>query len=182
MRAGLPFPAPLRKALWLAVVLGASIGWATIRPDIALAAMPAGQPVDGISCDVAEGAVFHIHPHLTIFERGKPLAIPPDIGRPVVPSCLYWLHTHTPDGLIHIEAPRFRTFTLGEFFDIWGQPLRATAVASARARPGQIHAFVDGKVYRGDLRKIELSQHTDITLEVGAPYVKPVPFTDWKGQ
>jgi hypothetical protein len=145
-------------------------------------ATASGQPVDGIPCDATEGSVFHIHPHLTVLARAKPVEIPADVGRPVTSSCLYWLHTHTSDGLIHIEAPKFRTFTLGEFFDVWGQPLGATAVASARVRRGDLHAYVNGKPYKGDPRKIELSQHTDITLEAGAPYTKPVPFTDWRGQ
>lgn len=146
------------------------------------AAMPSGRPVDGISCDTAEGAVFHIHQHVTIFDRGKPVPIPSDIGRPLGASCLYWLHTHSGDGLVHIEAPKFRSFTLGNFFDVWGEPLSATAVASAHARRGALRVFVNGSAYKGDPRKIELTQHTDVTLEMSPPYAKPVAFTDWKGQ
>lgn len=146
------------------------------------AAPSLGQTIDGISCDRAEGAVFHIHQHLAIVDHGKTVAVPSDVGRPVVASCLYWLHTHTPDGLIHIEAPKFRTFTLGDFFDVWGEPLSATAIGPAHVKRGELHAFVNGKPYRGDPRRIELSQHTDIALEAGPPYVKPTPFTDWQGQ
>ncbi len=36
-------------------------------------------------------------------------------------GCFYWLHTHTEDGIIHIESPVQRTFTLGHFFAIWGR-------------------------------------------------------------
>jgi hypothetical protein len=148
----------------------------------ARAGVPAGAPVDGIHCDSMEGSVFHIHQHLAIFDHGKPVPIPPDVGRPVVGNCLYWIHTHTPDGLIHVEAPAFRTFLLGQFFDVWGQPLSATAVGPARMAKGQLHVFVDGDRYTGDPRKIELAQHTDVTLEAGPPYRRPVPFTDWQGQ
>lgn len=144
--------------------------------------MGTGAPVDGISCDQAEGAVFHIHPHLAIFVHGKPVAIPSDVGRPVVTPCLYWIHTHTADGLIHIESPSFRTFTLGNFFDIWGEALSPTAVDATRVKRGAMHVFVDGRPYRGDPRKIELRQHTDITIEAGPPYRKPVAFTNWQGQ
>ncbi len=157
-------------------------GLAIIGGGAVSAAMPSGRPVDGIRCDQAEGAVFHIHQHLAISIHGKAIAIPSDIGRPIVTPCLYWLHTHTADGLIHVEAPQFRTFTLGNLFDVWGEPLSATAVASARLKRGELHVFVDGKQYLGDPRKIELSQHTDIALEAGAPYAKPTPFTDWQGQ
>jgi len=146
------------------------------------AATPSGGTVDGISCDRAEGAVFHIHQHLSIADHGKPIPIPSDVGRPLVTPCLYWLHTHSADGLIHVEAPKFRTFTLGDFFDVWGEPLSRTAAASAHVKTGKLHVFVDGKPYRGDPRKIDLSQHTDIAIEAGPPYRKPLPFTDWQGQ
>lgn len=144
--------------------------------------VPTGQMIDGIRCDRAEGAVFHIHQHLALFESGRSVPIPEDVGRPVTGACLYWIHTHTPDGIIHIEAPLFRAFTLGNFFDVWGQPLSRTAAGPAKSSPGALRVYVDGAPYRGDPRKIELAQHTDVTIEAGPPYRKPLPFTDWQGQ
>ncbi len=146
------------------------------------AAQSAAPPIDGIRCDQMESSVFHIHQHLAIFSRGKPVTVPDDVGRPIVGQCLYWLHTHTADGIVHIESPSFRTFTLGNFFDIWGEPLRPDAVASARVAKGATRVFVDGRRYTGDPRKIELAQHTVITIEAGPPYAKPVDFEDWRGQ
>jgi hypothetical protein len=158
----------------LALALGAAFGPAAAGADEAQ-----GQPVDGVRCDQMEGSVFHIHQHVAIFDHGRPVGIASDVGRPLTANCLYWLHTHTSDGIIHVESPVFRTFTLGQFFDIWGEPLSASAAASAR---GPLRVYVDGSAYRGDPRKIELDQHADIVIEVGPPYRKPVPFTDWKGQ
>ena len=43
-------------------------------------------------------------------------------------QCIYWLHTHAPDGVIHIESPTQRIYTLGNFFDEWRQPLSANQV------------------------------------------------------
>jgi hypothetical protein len=166
-------PAFALAAFWGTALLGA--------PAIALDA-PSGAPVDGIRCDQMEGSVFHIHQHLTVLDHGKAIAIPPDIGRPLTSSCLYWIHTHTDDGIIHIESPKFRTFTLGQVFDVWGQPLSSTAVAAVRVPKGQIHVYVNGDLVKGDPRKIELAQHSDIVIEAGAPYQKPQAFTDWKGQ
>lgn len=170
------------RSPFFALIAASCMALATGGALPASAAAASGQPINGITCDQAEGAVFHIHQHLTILVRGRPLAIPFDIGRPVVNPCLYWLHTHSADGLIHIEAPKFRSFTLGNFFDIWGEPLSATAVSSARVRRGALRVYVNGALYKGDPRKVELSQHTDITLEAGPPYAKPKPFTDWQGQ
>ena len=45
--------------------------------------------------------------------------------------CYYWLHTHTNDGVIHVESPTQRLYTLGDFFDIWRQPLSARRVGAA---------------------------------------------------
>ena len=139
-----------------------------------------GRPVAGISCDAMEGSRIHIHQHLVILDHGKPVDIPFDVGRPTAARCLYWLHTHTPDGIIHIEAPADRAFTLGNFFEIWGQPLSRTQVASAKAtKKAPLKVWVNGKPYLGDPRKIVLAAHADITIQVGPPFTKPTLFTMW---
>lgn len=147
-----------------------------------LGAVPSGAPVHGIRCEAMEGNVLHIHQHLAIFDHGKPVTVPDDVGRPLFTRCFYWLHTHTPDGIIHVESPTFRTFTLGDFFDVWGEPLTRSNVAGARTRPGESTiVWVEGRRYAGDPRKIELTQHLDVTIDVGSPARQPKPFTDWNG-
>jgi len=163
----------------LAVLAVACAVASPVRP--AYADVPTGQTIDGIRCDRSEGAVFHIHQHLTILDRGTATAVPSDVGRPLLSQCLYWIHTHTPDGIIHVESPVMRTFTLGNFFDIWGQPLSSTAVGPLRLKKGALHAFLDGHPYSGDPRKIELTLHADFVLEAGPPYSVPAAFTDWQG-
>ncbi|HEY4439091.1 MAG TPA: hypothetical protein VGN14_01485 [Candidatus Elarobacter sp.] len=151
-------------------------------PARVLAAAPAGQPVDGIRCDQMEGSVLHIHQHLAIHDHGKSIPIPPDLGRPLLGNCLYWVHTHTPDGIIHVESPAFKTFTLGDVFDIWGEPLTKTDVAGAKTKKGEsVVIWVDGQRYAGNPRKIELTNHLDVTIDVGPPQKKPAPFTAWNG-
>lgn len=148
-----------------------------------LAAVPTGQPVDGVRCDAMEGSVLHIHQHLAIFDHGKPLGVPEDVGRPLIAGCFYWLHTHTPDGIIHVESPTLHVYTLGQFFAVWGVPLSRTNVAGAKPKPGEkVTVWVDGSPYAGDPAKIELMQHLDVTIDVGPPAKKPAPFTAWNGQ
>jgi hypothetical protein len=143
-------------------------------------AAPAGEPVGGISCDAMEGQRIHIHQHLVIFDHGKQVAIPRDVGQPAARRCLYWVHTHTPDGIIHIEAPSDRSFALRDFFAVWGQPLSRTVAASAQAAAGsQLKVWVDGKPFKGDPRSIVLNAHTDIVIEAGPPFVTPPRYTDW---
>jgi len=139
-----------------------------------------GQPISGIACDAMEGNRVHIHQHLSILDHGRAVAIPADVGRPAGRGCLYWVHTHTPDGIIHIEAPENRAFTLGDFFRIWGQPLTRTTAASAHAARGAaLRVWVDGKPFAGDPSAIVLRAHTDVTIEAGPPFPTPARFTSW---
>ena len=41
-----------------------------------------------------------------------------------------WLHSHTVDGVVYVESPIQRTFTLGDYFDLWGQLLEADQVGT----------------------------------------------------
>jgi hypothetical protein len=161
---------------WLALLLAP----AALRAQPTAAA--SGRPISGISCDQMEGSRVHIHQHLLILDHGKPVAIPADVGRPEGRNCLYWVHTHTPDGIIHIEAPQDRAFTLGEFFQIWGQPLSATTAASAKApRGSKLRVYVEGKRFTGDPRTVALARHADVVIEAGPPYKTPPRFTAWNG-
>jgi hypothetical protein len=159
-------------------------------PLASTATSASGQVVDGISCQTSEQTLFHIHAHLTIFVNGMPRQVPAAIGIPGAQAqstrsgpfiasgtCFYWLHTHAPDGIIHIESPVQRTYTLGDFFDEWGQPLGPGQVGPAR---GPVTALYNGQVYRGNPRAIPLTAHAQIQLEVGKPLVAPESIT-WPG-
>ena len=142
-----------------------------------------GQPVDGIQGLSQEMLAVHIHAHLSLFYRGEQIAVPLGIGI-VKPlrivngfaggAALYWLHTHDATGIIHVESPDARPYTLGDFFDIWGRGLGNNDVAGLQ---GKVRAFVDGRPYTGDLRAIVLTAHEQITLEVGEPVVTPPVYT-----
>jgi len=146
-----------------------------------------GQTVDGISCDTSEQVVYHIHAHLAVYTNGRPRIIPAGIG--IVPptqtvqtsagpfvvsgTCFYWLHSHTADGIIHVESPSQRVYMLGNYFDIWNQPLSATQVGPAH---GTVSAYVDGQPFTGDPRSIPFNAHTLIQLDVGSTSPGPQPF------
>jgi hypothetical protein len=144
------------------------------------ARVPRGEPVFGIACDAMEGQRIHIHQHLVLLDHGKPVPIPANVGQVPARSCLYWIHTHTPDGIIHIESPQSRTFTLADFFAIWGQPIGHKQVASMRARKRRnLRVWVNGKAYDGDPGTIPLVAHADIVVEAGPPFLPPPKFTNW---
>jgi hypothetical protein len=146
-----------------------------------LSSAATGGQVDGIRCQTSEQTVLHIHSHLTIFINGAQRQVPAGVGipgsrtvqsaqGPVAQggSCLYWLHTHAPDGIIHVESPIHRTYTLGDFFDEWGQPLGPSTLGPVN---GHVVAIYNGQLYQGNPRGIPLNAQAQIQLEVGKPLV-----------
>ena len=157
-------------------------------PQLAPASTTGTGKVDGISCGASEQLVYHIHAHLAVFKNGQPYTLPAGVGIPgsqAEPSpqgpiasggsCIYWLHTHTTDGVIHIESPSKAIYTLGNFFDEWHQPLSETQVANLS---GKVTAFVNGKPWKKSPRDIPLLPHANIQLEIGEPS-PPIVSIDW---
>jgi hypothetical protein len=132
-------------------------------------------PIDGIRCDTSEGAVEHIHAQLQLYDRGRAVKVPQGIGMSQTAGCLYWIHTHTDDGYIHIESPVQRAFTLGQFFDVWGPDLSWTQAASLQAPKGKrLSIWVNGKAWSGkDPRSIVLGDRETIVIQNGPPFAKP---------
>jgi hypothetical protein len=149
-----------------------------------------GATVDGVQCAPVEQLVYHIHSHVQVYVNGQPRSLPGAIGLigPVgqntpygkfygAQTCYYWLHTHTDDGVIHVESPSKRIYTLGNFFDEWRQPLSPTQVAGDK---GKVTAFLNGKPWTKNPRTIPLIPHASIDLEVGTPVVPPKVIS-WAG-
>jgi len=131
-----------------------------------------GAPViDDIRCQ-PEHLETHYHAHLALLRDGKQVKVPALIGIDLQHQCLYWLHTHDATGIMHIESPDTRTYTLGNFFDVWGRPLSKT---QADTLHGKLKVFVGNRQYSGNPRDIVLKPHELITIEQGKA-VEPPPF------
>jgi hypothetical protein len=97
-----------------------------------------------LECGPEMATGFHIHPILEIVINGEKIVVPANIG--VRATCMTALHTHTPDGIIHVEAPEKRDFTLGDFFAVWDQPFNRQEIFIYKANStNQIRVTVDGK-------------------------------------
>jgi hypothetical protein len=159
------------------------------RPTMVGAPLPV---INDISCDALESTIFHIHVHLALFVDGQEQLIPFGVGigqpwsvsdsaeGPFVDngSCFYWIHTHTQDGVLHIESPIRRTFTLGDFFAIWQQPLGPTQMGPVQ---GAIIAYVNGMKVDSNPADIRLLSHERIQLDSGQdvpPYTFDFPSGD----
>lgn len=149
---------------------------------------PLGKVIDGIQCQPLRQFAYRLYVHLQVYVDGRSRALPGGIGlvdpRPVADkkgllftpqACYYWLHTRAADGLVQVESPKDRGYTLGDFFKVWDQALSRERVAADR---GRVTAIVDGKRWTGNLGSIPLREHESIELAVGRP-VPAFRALDW---
>jgi len=158
-----------------------------------------GQTVDGMECTGSEQLVYHIHSYLEIYVDGNPLTVPPGVGI-VAPggsgeaalasnglkSCIYPLHVHGGEvNIVHIESPIQKTYTAGNFFDLWGQSLSATEFMGKKVDSTHKLTFqvfdASGKLKQAttDPRAIGFEEHETIAILYNSPNVQPKAFTGW---
>jgi hypothetical protein len=135
----------------------------------------------GLVPERAEFLQYHVHAHLDVFVDGERVVVPAGIGidttNPAVVNepdgvrltrecdtpCISPLHTHASDGILHTETKTPQPNTLGQFFVEWD-------VALAPGRVGEyseVEIYIDGEVYEGDPREIELSDQRQIAIVIG---------------
>lgn len=130
----------------------------------------------GIPCEASEQIAYHVHAHLNIRFGGVLQPVPANIG--IQPTCFSWLHTHAAFGVIHVEAAEERPFSLGSFFDVWGQALGPGQVLDHVVAPGEsVRVFVDGVPFEGDPRSVPLRDLEAIEVQVGPEALDPLPYT-----
>jgi hypothetical protein len=131
---------------------------------------------DGLQVLTAEGQVQHTHQHLDLFVDGQRVAIPPDIGIDRVNLILSPIHTHDATGIIHVESPIVREFTLGEFFDVWGVRFDAHCIGGVCDGSGRVlSVYRNGQPVTGDPRSIVLDAHEEIVVAIGTSTQLPSP-------
>ena len=147
------------------------------RPPASPPAIRAAQPVGSQQCG-HDNTRFSVH--LELFAKRRVIAIPAGIGvaspfrrvgadvRPA--GCVYPVHTTAPTGVVRVGT---RSSTVGDIFRVWGQAIGPHDLATfSSAAP--VRAFVNGRERPGDLRRIRLTPHAQIVLEIGG-YVAPHP-------
>jgi hypothetical protein len=163
------------------------IGTATF-PEGVTATGGTGQDVAGVACGPANLTSTKFT-HLSIVRNGEQLAIPGRVGivrdAAGMLTCVYSIHTHTNDrsGRIHTEGPVPATYTLGQFFAIWGMPLLANNVAGITTDAlTAVYVVDNGTVtqFSGDPATIELTSHRHIVLQLGTA-ITEIPIYTWDG-
>ena len=124
-----------------------------------------------------EGTVIHIHQHLDIFVDGHQVTVPAGVG--IDPAAGYApLHTHDPSGIVHVESPTVRSYTLGEFFAVWGVRFTPACLGGYCAGGGrELRVYVNGRPYQGDPTGLVLAAHQELVVAFGmaAQLPSPVP-------
>jgi hypothetical protein len=115
-----------------------------------------------------EGNVEHIHTHLDVLVDGAPVTVPANIGIDMSRRTISPLHTHDVSGVIHIESPVPRQFSLGEFFSEWLVSLSADNIGGLRAGDGKVvRVFVNGTQQNGNPGAVMLGAHDEVAVVYG---------------
>ena len=155
-----------RDWLWaVAVIVIVGAGLAAAVMFVSGGSDPDEPDIVGLPCESGERLDYHVHATVRIVIDGEPRGIPANVG--VKPGeCIYWLHTHDNEGLIHIEAPREDNYTLGQFFAIWDQPLSPTQILDRTTDANHaITATVNDETYNGNPADIRLTDGAVVVVE-----------------
>jgi len=126
--------------------------------------------LDALGLPARSGTSLHTHQHLDVFVDGERVIVPAGIG--IGDGFISPLHTHDASGVIHVESTTIRSYSLAEFFAVWGVRLTGACLADECGK-GKLHSFVDGKP-AADPNRVVLTQHQEIAVAFGPP-PKPVP-------
>jgi predicted small secreted protein len=142
----------------------ASVSWPA-PADASAQVKAAGLPMLG-----QEGQVLHIHSHLDVFVDGKAVTVPAEIGIDEAEQQISPLHTHDTSGVVHIESPVKRDFTLGQFMTEWNVPISKDTLGPLKTGGGnELHVYVNGKEQAGDPSALTLVAHDEIAIVYGSP-------------
>jgi hypothetical protein len=147
----------------------------------------------GLTPETHEFVFLHVHAHLDVFVNGDPVTVPAGIGidiqnpavqrfkapdgstgyggirPPCDAPCISPLHTHFTDGVLHTEAKKDQFNNLGEFFTEWNVRLDSKCIGGYCKPAAPISVYVDGDLYTGDPRQIQLEDGREIAIVIGTP-------------
>jgi hypothetical protein len=147
----------------------------------------------GLVPETSEHLTYHVHAHLDVFVNGRRVTVPAGLGinihdpgvhafpnsggatgygginPPCKQACISPLHTHDVSGVIHTESSTKKDNTLGQLFVEWGVKLDANCVDRYCRSTTTVVTYIDGKTYKGEPSKIDLSNQEEIAIVIGSP-------------
>ncbi len=111
---------------------------------------------------------FHRHALLRIYNDGILVPVPPNVGWLPQAKVYSSLHTHEPNGIIHMESIRPHKYTLGDFFFIWGVSFGKESLGSLRNEGDkELNVYVNGERV-ADPPNYVLQEGDNISIGYGA--------------
>jgi hypothetical protein len=131
----------------------------------------------GVTALPQETLAVHYHAHVDININGTAVPFPQGVGFVISGGKvkgLSPLHTHDSTGVLHIESPLNKKFTLGQFFVELGLRLTPNCIGGFCTGHGKVFkVFLDGKQYTQDPNNLVLASHQEIALWYGDVNAKP---------
>ncbi len=149
------------KLIAIGIIAGIVATISYVSYDLDSIPTSAAASIDGIECNTKEYVILHNHAHLDFYVNGNSMVVPERIGI-IGNTCLYWMHTHDTSGVIHMESPKSRDFTLGQFFSIW----KASGGFPVTGATPKI--FVNGKAVTTGVNETKMEQHDEIAVVYGS--------------
>jgi len=136
----------------------------------------------GLPALAMEGNALHIHQHLDIIINGTKTPVPATIGISATNDFIAPLHIHDDSGVVHVESPVVKDFTLGQVFDVWGVRFTKDCIGGyCTTASSTLQVFVNGKEHIGDPRTLVLASHQEIAVIFGTkenfPQTIPAEYT-----
>ena len=130
----------------------------------------------GLPALAEEGTVLHTHQHIDIYIQGNHTDIPYGIGINDVAGFISPIHVHDEANIIHVESPTVQTFTLGQFFDVWGVRFTDVCIGGyCNDIESKLKVFINGKEIKNNFRDVSLTAHEEIAVIYGKEKDMPSP-------
>ena len=108
---------------------------------------------------------YHAHALLTVYRNGEQVQVPADIGVGSDNSATS-LHTHTNDGVIHMEADDPYPYRLSHVFQVWGVAFdRGRLGGDIASGSNDVHIYVNGQHVDDD--NVELKDGDNVVVAYG---------------
>jgi hypothetical protein len=112
---------------------------------------------------------FHIHAMLHIYVDGLLSPLPANIGLDPAKGLESSMHTHDSTGVIHMEAPHPFSYTLGDFFSVWGVKLGPAQVGGLTGYGGEhLHFYLNGRPFSNPAALV-LHRGDSVVIGYGPP-------------
>jgi hypothetical protein len=116
---------------------------------------------------------FHIHAQLRVYADGLLVPVPDHIGLDQSKGIAAAVHTHDRSGVIHLEADKPFTATLGDVFYLWGLRLAANELGALRnSGTERVRVYVNGRAVADPAAHV-LRKDDNIVVAYGRPGTFP---------